>query len=848
MNRLWVARTPYQFRSIALLCLFLASGAAPLLGQAGPTATFTANGATNVTLGVGSTIAYAWSSTNAVSATSSYTVNGGASTPWLGNTLSGNSLSTIAASQAGNTYVLTYTVTSSTGQTASAQVTITVLGAGPTATFTANGATNVTLGVGSTIAYAWSSTNAVSATSSYTVNGGAPTPWIVNTLSGSSSSTIAASQAGNTYVITYTVTSSTGQTASAQVTITVLGGLTPTFTANGATNVTLGVGSTIAYAWSSTNGVSATSSYTVNGGASRPWIGNTLSGSSSSTIAASQAGNTYVLTYTVTSSTGQTASAQVTITVLGAGPTATFTANGATNVTLGVGSTIAYAWSSTNAVSATSSYTVNGGASTPWLGNTLSGNSLSTIAASQAGNTYVLTYTVTGSTGQTASDKVTIPVLGAGPTATFTANGATNVTLGVGSTIAYAWSSTNAVSATSSYTVNGGASTPWLGNTLSGNSLSTIAASQAGNTYVLTYTVTSSTGQTASAQVTIIVLGGLTATFTANGATSVTLGVGSSIAYAWSSTNGVSATSSYTVNGGAPTPWTGNTLSGSLSSTIAASQAGNTYVLTYTVTSSTGQTASAQVTITVLGAGPTATFTANGATNVTLGVGSTIAYAWSSTNAVSATSSYTVNGGASTPWLGNTLSGNSLSTIAASQAGNTYVLTYTVTSSTGQTASAQVTITVLGAGPTATFTANGATNVTLGVGSTIAYAWSSTNAVSATSSYTVNGGASTPWLGNTLSGNSLSTIAASQTGNTYVLTYTVTSSTGQTASSQVTITVTGTTDTGLVAGLSSTSLAFGSQYVGGCEHGPAGYRQQHRWRDPEYYQHHGHGRECRRLC
>jgi hypothetical protein len=277
----------------------------------------------------------------------------------------------------------------------------------PTASLTANGLHNLTVGVGSMIAYDWSSAGAVSATSSYTVDSGGPNSWDANTLGGSLSGTIGASQVGHTYVITYTVTDSTGQTASDQVTITVVSSLTASLTANGLHNLTVGVGSTIAYDWSSAYAVSATSSYTVDGGGPNSWDANTLSGSLSGTIGASQVRHTYVITYTVTNSTGQTASDQVTITVVSS-LTASLTANGLHNLTVGAGSTIAYDWSSAYAASAASSYTVDGGGPNPWDANSLSGGVSGTVAASEVGHTYAITYTVTNSTGQTASDQVTI--------------------------------------------------------------------------------------------------------------------------------------------------------------------------------------------------------------------------------------------------------------------------------------------------------------------------------------------------------------------------------------------------------------------------------------------------------
>jgi len=93
--------------------------------------------------------------------------------------------------------------------------------AGPTATLTANGAHTLTVAAGSTINYAWSSAGAADAVSFYAVDGGSPVSWVANSLSGNVSATVAPSQAGHTYTITYTVINSVGQRASDQVTITV---------------------------------------------------------------------------------------------------------------------------------------------------------------------------------------------------------------------------------------------------------------------------------------------------------------------------------------------------------------------------------------------------------------------------------------------------------------------------------------------------------------------------------------------------------------------------------------------------------------------------------------------------
>ena len=99
----------------------------------------------------------------------------------------------------------------------------------PTATLTANGQTALTAGVGDTITYAWSSTNADTGSSTVTM---APTadrcgnhdgPWVVATPAGSvGPSPILACQTGTTYTLSFVATQAdTGDAATAVVTISV---------------------------------------------------------------------------------------------------------------------------------------------------------------------------------------------------------------------------------------------------------------------------------------------------------------------------------------------------------------------------------------------------------------------------------------------------------------------------------------------------------------------------------------------------------------------------------------------------------------------------------------------------
>jgi len=186
------------------------------------------------------------------------------------------------------------------------------------ALLTANGASSLTVSVGETVTFAWSSTNGVYWTSSYTDNRNGPySPWIATTASGTYSWTVPSSAVGHTYVGMYTVTNRAGQSATASVTYVVTASgtsmVSALLNANGASSLTVSVGETVTFAWSSTNGVYWTSSYTDNrNGPYSPWIATTASGTYSWTVPSSAVGHTYVGMYTVTNRAGQSATASVT--------------------------------------------------------------------------------------------------------------------------------------------------------------------------------------------------------------------------------------------------------------------------------------------------------------------------------------------------------------------------------------------------------------------------------------------------------------------------------------------------------------------------------------------------------
>jgi len=92
-------------------------------------------------------------------------------------------------------------------------------------------------------------------------------------------------------------------------------------------------------------------------------------------------------------------------------PTASFTANGSHSITVNVGDSISYAWSSTNADKFSSTYTSDKCGSGAWSASSVSGATSGIIGSAQAGCTYTLVYNVTQSlTKAKASDTITIVV------------------------------------------------------------------------------------------------------------------------------------------------------------------------------------------------------------------------------------------------------------------------------------------------------------------------------------------------------------------------------------------------------------------------------------------------------
>ena len=188
---------------------------------------------------------------------------------------------------------------------------------------------------------------------------------------------------------------------------------TASFTANGSHSITVNVGDSISYAWSSTNADKFSSTYTSDKCGSGAWSASSVSGATSGIIGSAQAGCTYALTYNASQiSTGAKASDAITIKILPLGPpTASFTDNGSHSITVNVGDSISYAWSSTNADKFSSTYTSDKCGSGAWSASSVSGATSGIIGSAQAGCTYTLVYNVTQSlTKAKASDTITIVV------------------------------------------------------------------------------------------------------------------------------------------------------------------------------------------------------------------------------------------------------------------------------------------------------------------------------------------------------------------------------------------------------------------------------------------------------
>ena len=128
------------------------------------------------------------------------------------------------------------------------------------------------------------------------------------------------------------------------------------------------------------------------------------------------------------------------------------TANSGTshNLTIPVGNSYTWNWSSANGTSWSSSYTSNAAycGSGSWIANTASGSNPGTMPSNQAGCVWTVNYTVTGSGGTRVTDtvQVTVPA-SATPTITSFTSSPTGFSAG-GGTVTLSWTTLNATSCT----------------------------------------------------------------------------------------------------------------------------------------------------------------------------------------------------------------------------------------------------------------------------------------------------------------------------------------------------------------------------------------------------------------
>ncbi|MBL7953112.1 MAG: T9SS type A sorting domain-containing protein [Flavobacteriales bacterium] len=573
-----------------------------------PTATITAGGAT--TFCAGGSVAL-----NANTGT-------GYTYVWRlnGTAISGATASTYNAAQAGS-----YTVIVSNGgcATTSSAVSVTV-NAAPTATINAAGATSFCTG-GSVVLNA---TTGTGYTYIWKRDG--------TTVSGATSSSYTASLAG-TYAVT--ITSGGCSVSSSGVAVSINAAPTASITANGATTFC--------------NGSSVTLGANTGAGYTYVWkrAGTTISGATSSSYSATQAGS-----YTVVVSNGgcSTTSNALTLSV-NATPTATLTAAGSTSFCSG-GSVALNANTGTG-------YTY------VWRrdGTVISGATSSSYTASSSGS-----YTVAITSGgcSTTSNAISVSAgTGTGATPTITALSSTSFCYGGNVILTTAQASGNTYQ--------------WR---LNGVAISGAATSYAYTAYqsgAMTVTVTNGSCSATSAPVTITVSTAPTATITATGPTtfcsggSVTLSgnTGTGFTYSWSRN--------------------GTVISGASASTYAATLAGS---YTRRVTNGGCSATSSALTVTVSGTGSTPIVTTSGSASLCTG-----------SSVVLSTSTGT---GYAYSWRrdGNVISGATGSSYTANQAGS-----YTVSvTSGGCTGTSVATVVTVNAPPAASCSSN-ATAATVGV-------------------------------------------------------------------------------------------------------------------------------------
>ena len=498
---------------------------------------------------------------------------GSASAPWIAN---------------GHSYTFklykTNTCDASTiaGKTPDATVMVRGVGPAPVALLTGNGSSEITVKTGDTIQYAWSSKNGISAKGMYSTDipvcGASGTglyPWnFGNTLSGSGSFIIQSCSAGNTSAYFYAVTSSDGQIA----TSTLIVHQPPTATIDSA-SLTQPYG-----AFSLTGTAEGVKTVMVEITEGYWYLGDHIIVASDGTWRSEIIRAIPVGTYRATILNGDNLNEELATGMLTITPAPPSITADPSTVSAGNKSTIR--WSAYEGPCIYASPT-----------NSPTDASYGTYGASGqtgVGPLYIDAVYMVTCNGQSASTTVTVipepPVIWVDP-----------ITVPSGSRATVYWSAPAGSSCTYSSPTNSPTDYPYG------------SAPAEGHTGVgpliqnATYTITCN-GLSASAMVTVITPPAApTATLTANGQKKITVRVGSYIDYAWSSTNGVSAATTYVTNSPAcgrstngPFTLPITTLSGTLhSGPMAKCFGGHTITVTYTVTGSDGTKARSSVVETI---------------------------------------------------------------------------------------------------------------------------------------------------------------------------------------------------------------------------------------------------------
>jgi|GEM_PF-833895 len=670
---------------------------APPTVSAGSNQTLTLAGATSTAAAATTTSTTLTGSASTTGSIASYqwTQVSGPNAATFGNA---KAASTSVSGLAQGTYTFKLTATDNTGQSASAQVTVTVNAAPVTVVFTVNAGSDVSITL---------PTNSVKLTGSTTVQGttlssckwtqvsGPNTATISN--SGTITPTIGGVIAGS-YVFKVTITSSAGTSTSDQMTLKVNPApVTTIFTVNAGSDVSITL---------PTNSVKLTGSTTVQGTtlSSCKWTQvsgpNTATISNSGTITPTVGGviaGSYVFKVTIISTAGTSTSDQMTLTVNPAPVANVFTVNAGPDVAITL---------PTNSVKLAGVATVQGSmavASCKWTQvsgpNTATISNSGTITPTVGGviaGSYTFKVTLTSTSGTSTSDQMTLTVNPAPATTVFTVNAGPDVAITL---------PTNSVKLTGSATVEyttlssckwtqvSGPNTAAISN--SGTITPTIGGVVAGS-YVFKVTIVSSSGASTSDQMTLTVNPApVTSVFTVSAGPdkSVTLPVSSVQITGVATVQGNEAVASCKwkqVSGpNTATIVNSGTIAPSVSNLVAGA-----YVFEVDMTSTSGKTVTDRMTLTASAAAITTVFTANAGPDVFITLptsswkiigtcivkGVTVASCrWKQ---VSGPGAATISGGGSiSPVVGNLMAGS-------------YIFEVDITSTTGLTTSDQMMIKV----------------------------------------------------------------------------------------------------------------------------------------------------------